>query len=109
QLIGVDDYRLERDRLDLALNDCTEGFRMLISHNPGIIEKINKDHQIPVILSGHTHGGQIRLFGWGPREKGGVKIHSTITHFISNGYGTTFIPFRLNAPAETHILTLKKW
>jgi predicted MPP superfamily phosphohydrolase len=107
-LLGVDDFGLERDRIDLALKDAPEGYRLLLSHNPGIREKLQPEMEIPFILSGHTHGGQIRLFGWGPREKGGLKQYPGFLVFISNGYGTTTIPFRLGAPAETHFITLKR-
>ncbi|WP_336991752.1 metallophosphoesterase [Bacillus toyonensis] len=106
-LLGVDDVGLERDRLDLALADCKEeGFRILISHNPDIIKKISGKEQISLVLSGHTHGGQIRLFPSEKYLKGGVYNHSNTTLFVSNGYGTTLIPLRFRAPAQTHIITL---
>ncbi|MCU5437860.1 metallophosphoesterase family protein [Bacillus cereus] len=106
-LLGVDDVGLERDRLDLALADCKEdGFRILISHNPDIINKMSGKEQILLVLSGHTHGGQIRLFPSKKYLKGGVYKHSNITLFVSNGYGTTLIPLRFRAPAQTHIITL---
>lgn len=105
-LLGVDDCGLERDRLDLALKDCPPGFRILLSHNPMIQFQISEEMDIPLVLSGHTHGGQIRLFGWGPREKGGLKVFPSFLLFISNGYGTTSIPLRLGAPAQTHLMTL---
>lgn len=107
-LLGVDDYGLERDRLDLALKDSPQGYRILVSHNPAIAETMTDGTGIRLLLSGHTHGGQIRLFGWGPREKGGIKHRNDLTVFISNGYGTTMLPLRLGAPAETHLITLKK-
>lgn len=45
-LLGVDDVGLERDRLDLALADCKEeGFRILISHNPDIINKMSEKNK----------------------------------------------------------------
>ncbi|WP_144517841.1 metallophosphoesterase [Bacillus sp. FDAARGOS_235] len=106
-LLGVDDVGLERDRLDLALADCKEeGFRILISHNPDIIKKMSGKEQISLVLSGHTHGGQIRLFPSEKYLKGGVHNHSNTTLFVSNGYGTTLIPLRFRAPAQTHIITL---
>lgn len=107
-LIGVDDLGCKRDRLDLALLDAmTEGFNILVSHNPAIIKKINHDHNIRLILSGHTHGGQIRLFGFGPYEKGSIKQTDNTIVLTSNGYGTTGVPFRLGAKAETHLIKLK--
>ncbi|MES5947164.1 metallophosphoesterase [Bacillus toyonensis] len=106
-LLGVDDVGLERDRLDLALADCKEeGFRILISHNPDIIKKMSGKEQISLVLSGHTHGGQIRLFPSEKYLKGGVYNHSNTTLFVSNGYGTTLIPLRFRAPAQTHIIML---
>lgn len=99
----------KRDRLDLAIQAAGEGgFRILVSHNPGILRKIKPEHKIDLVLSGHTHGGQIRIFGFGPYEKGGIKIIAGITLFVSNGYGTTLLPLRLGTKAETHILVIKK-
>lgn len=107
QLLGVDDLAKERDRLDLALKDAGEnGFRLLVSHNPEIIKKIDPSYDIHFILSGHTHGGQIRIFGFGPYEKGGIKNFNHITLLTSNGYGTTGLPLRLGAKSETHLITL---
>lgn len=107
-LLGVDDLTKERDRLDLALLDAGEGgFRVLISHNPKISEKLTEEQGIDLVLSGHTHGGQIRMFGFGPYEKGGIKKLRNTTMLVSNGYGTTGVPFRLGAKAQTHLITLK--
>lgn len=106
-LLGVDDFQEKRDRLDLALLDANEGgFRLLVSHNPRIVEKINKNDHISLVLSGHTHGGQIRFLGFGPYELGGFKQLQNTTIFTSNGYGTTAIPLRLGARTETHVITI---
>ncbi|PEA28761.1 metallophosphoesterase [Bacillus cereus] len=106
-LLGIDDVGLERDRLDLALADCKEeGFRILISHNPDIIKKMSGKEQISLVLSGHTHGGQIRLFPSEKHLKGGIYKHFNMTLFVSNGYGTTLFPLRFRAPSQTHIITL---
>lgn len=119
-LVGVDDYLLKRDNLELALSDIDqEGYRLLLSHNPFIIEKLNKNHHIKGILSGHTHGGQICLpflgaiFGANGRLfpniiSGEYMLEDMNTKlFVSNGVGTSKIPLRLLAPPEIHILTMK--
>lgn len=107
-LMGTDDLSNDRDRLDLALQDAgTDGFRVLVSHDPGIAKEIKKDHHIHLVLSGHTHGGQIHIFGYSPYEKGRIKVLPETTILISNGYGTTGVPLRLGAKAETHFITLK--
>lgn len=107
-LLGVDDVGLNRDRLDLALSDCEEeGFRILISHNPDIVHKFTKNEQISFVLSGHTHGGQIRLFRHKRFLQGGVYRYEHTTLLVSNGYGTTMLPLRYRAPSQTHVITLK--
>ncbi|MBU8907207.1 metallophosphoesterase [Desertibacillus haloalkaliphilus] len=106
-LVGVDDVGHHRDRLDLALKDSENGYRILVSHYPDIIDKVPTDAGIGLVLSGHTHGGQIRFLGFGLREKGGVKTVGRIVQVISNGFGTTRVPFRLGARAETHLFTLR--
>jgi uncharacterized protein len=107
-LLGVDDISKNRARLDLALLDAgAEGFRILVSHNPAIVGKIQENQRISLVLSGHTHGGQIRFFSFGIYEKGGVRKTNGTTVVVSNGYGTTTLPFRLGTPAETHLITLK--
>jgi predicted MPP superfamily phosphohydrolase len=107
-LLGVDDLTLDRDRLDLALKDAEQtNFKILASHNPEIMKKIIPDYGINLVLSGHTHGGQIRIFGLGLYERGKIKkINQTIL-LNSNGYGTTSIPLRLGAPAECHLITIQ--
>ncbi len=108
-LIGVDDLGHRFDDLEKALATCEKGFRILVSHNPNIRKKIGTHHQIKLILSGHTHGGQIRLFGFGLTEKAGIfRLKEEMFLLVSNGYGTTRLPLRLGAPAEAHIITLTK-
>lgn len=107
-LLGVDDLHQNRDRLDLALLDAEKkSFKILASHYPGITEKILAEHQIRLVLSGHTHGGQIHVLGYSPQEKGKIKRVENTLLFISNGYGTTALPLRLGAPAECHLITLR--
>lgn len=106
-LLGVEDLSEKRDRLEHALGDSSEGFKILVSHNPDIYDKISSEDQISLILSGHTHGGQIRIFGLGMYKKGRLHYLEKATMLISNGYGTTLIPLRLGAPAEAHYIKIK--
>jgi uncharacterized protein len=107
-LLGVDDISKRRDQLHLALLDAgEEGFRILACHNPQIVYKIQEMHRISLVLSGHTHGGQIRFFKFGLYERGGIYKRNQTTMIVSNGYGTTAVPFRFGAPAETHLITIR--
>jgi uncharacterized protein len=108
-LLGVDEVGQGRDRLDLALLDAeNKSFKILASHYPEITDKILPEHNIRLVLSGHTHGGQIHILGYSPFKKGKVEKLENTTILISNGYGTTGVPLRLGAPAQCHLITLKK-
>ena len=107
-LMGIDDISKKRDRLDLAISDARDGdFRVLVCHNPAIVNKIKRNDRVSLVLSGHTHGGQIRFFNFGLYEKGGVRKINNTTILVSNGYGTTGIPLRLGSRAETHLITIR--
>jgi len=107
-LIGVDDLNIGQIDINRALQGKKEtGFKLLVSHNPSVMELIQPEHKITLVLSGHTHGGQIRILGIGPYEKGKVHIQNGITQIVSNGYGTTGIPLRLGAKPETHYIVIK--
>jgi uncharacterized protein len=107
-LVGVDDLSTKRADLEQALRDTDpNSFKIFVSHNPEFNRKIKPEHGINLMLSGHTHGGQIRLFGFGPYEKGTLKRENNQAILISNGYGTTGVPLRLGAKSETHLLTIQ--
>ncbi|BCB04562.1 metallophosphoesterase [Bacillus sp. KH172YL63] len=107
-LIGVDDASTQRADYQQAIGETDPGkFNLLISHDPRLVKQVQKEDGIDLMLSGHTHGGQIRLFGWGMYKKGRLEILPQTTLLVSNGYGTTAIPLRLGAPAETHLLTIR--
>ncbi|AST94354.1 metallophosphoesterase [Sutcliffiella cohnii] len=107
-ILGVDDLSQERDRLNVALKEAEKNsFKLLIAHEPPIVSKFTTKENISLVLAGHTHGGQIRLFGYGPYELGKVHHLEHTTLLVSNGYGTTGVPLRLGAKSETHLITIK--
>jgi len=62
-------------------------------------------------LSGHTHGGQVRLFGWSPvfavgraLAYGHIRMNCDIV--VSGGLGCSIMPFRLGVPPEIVLVTL---
>lgn len=108
-LIGVDDASTQRASYSSSLNKTMPyEFNILISHDPRLVRQVRKEEGIDLMLSGHTHGGQIRLFGWGLYKKGRLEKLPQTTLLVSNGYGTTALPLRLGAPAETHLLKIEK-
>jgi len=86
---------------------------LLMAHEPTIFPKV--PGRVALTLSGHTHGGQVRLFGRSPavrRVKGHDLSygHCTIDgrHLIvSGGFGVSRVPVRLGVPPEIVLLDLE--
>lgn len=91
----------------------TDGFRILLSHDPSHwTAEVLPDTDIPLTLSGHTHGAQIRLFGWTPaswvfNETCGRYDQGNQTLYINIGLGCT-APVRIGANPEITVMTLKR-
>lgn len=94
-----------------------EDFVVLLTHTPDYVE----DHDVrvaDVALAGHTHGGQVTLFGlyapvtasrYGTRFRSGLKHNSQgVPVIISNGLGTSRYPIRMCAPTDVVMVTLCK-
>ena len=68
--------------------------------------------RVSLQLSGHTHGGQVRLLGWSPiaptRYQKFVYGHSRTNCdvIVSGGLGCSIMPFRLGVPPEIVLVTL---
>ncbi len=86
-------------------------FRILLSHHPDFIYNAF-EAQVPLTLTGHTHGGQVALFGQSllPLKyhymRGLYREHEAYG-YVSAGTGSWF-PFRLGCPAEVSIFRLQK-
>jgi predicted MPP superfamily phosphohydrolase len=106
-LSGVHDVTNEREDLDKTLENRVPSPTILISHNPDIKHQLAYRDDVDLVLSGHTHGGQVRLFGFGIRESGGVKQYNFGPLIISNGYGTTRWPIRWGAKPDALVITLE--
>ena len=85
---------------------------MLLAHTPKRLTEAAA-LSVPLMLSGHTHGGQIVLPGLGaiaarefPVVAGAARRENTAV-FVSRGVGTVYVPVRLNCPPEVAILTLQ--
>ena len=115
-LAGVDDLRTGKPNLQRALHQCgVEDACILLSHNPDITERI-RDPRVDLILSGHTHGGQIALPLVGApytasryRQKylAGLVQGPTARVYVSRGVGTIGLPIRWGAPPEVTLITLR--
>jgi len=125
---GVDDWWFGNQDLDCALRGHEGGAVLLLAHNPDYLAHVPE--QVGLTLSGHTHGGQIRLPLVGPLKRatllnalqGWVRAPVIQTSeaegnatdatdgkavgYVSRGLGVTGLPLRFGCPAEVVILDL---
>lgn len=130
QLSGVDDpVFLKRDaRIDISLSsrvlassikniERNGDYTILLSHRPEAFETyVSED--IDLVLSGHVHGGQIRLpllgglialeQGIFPKYDAGMYSSGSTTMIVSRGIGNSIIPVRLNNRPEVVVVRLHK-
>jgi predicted MPP superfamily phosphohydrolase len=103
--IGVDD-------LAATLAKVTDDAPVvLLAHEPDVAMRVPA--RVALQLSGHTHGGQIRLFGWSPMVPsrygnllayGHMRMKCDV--IVSGGLGCSIMPFRLGVPPEIVLVTL---
>jgi uncharacterized protein len=87
---------------------------LLLAHDPRrLTEAAALD--VPAVLSGHTHGGQVLVPGIGPivtRKRfpiiQGVGTQENTAIFVSRGVGTVYVPVRINCPPEVAVVTLQR-
>ena len=115
RLAGVDDLWMGKVDVKGALGEASETDAcLLLSHNPDVAEKM-RDPRAGLMLSGHTHGGQV-VFPTGGAPfvpshygqkylKGLVKAPHTSV-YVSRGLGTTSAPFRVGSRPELTLVTL---
>jgi predicted MPP superfamily phosphohydrolase len=112
---GIDDMRFGNHDLDAALRGLDPAVpTILLSHRPEIFPEA-AGQGIALTLSGHYHGGQIKLHLPGgdvslahlrtPWPEGLYRIEDSHL-YVSRGIGTTFTPVRLNARPEITVINL---
>jgi len=126
-VLGIDD--LERGHSDLrrALTICVRDpgeVKILLSHRPEIFPQAAKG-DIDLVLSGHYHGGQVKLSpaarslsvarlltpyadGLFRLARGSQGAGKTVHLFVSRGIGITGVPIRINCPPQIAHLKLIK-
>lgn len=109
-LIGFDDYKDNDLQRPIHWENICGTYTILLTHKPSSFYQLPVDEQknIHMVFSAHTHGGQIRLFGLGFYQRGGLTTHQKTNVFVTEGYGYTFLPFRLQTRAECHMFTFQK-
>jgi len=110
---GVDDHMVGQTDIAAALTGSyPDEVKILLAHNPVIFRQAVKKH-VDLTLSGHTHGGQVKLRD---KEKNmirrrklssGLHERNSSQIYITRGIGTVVLPVRYQCPPEITLLTLR--
>ena len=114
---GVDDLWSGKPRLRPCLDMMgPEDICVLVSHNPDYAEKIT-DPRIRLVLSGHTHGGQVYIPGigapivpsrYGQKYRAGLVQAPSTQVYVSRGAGSISPNIRIACPPEIALITLRR-
>jgi predicted MPP superfamily phosphohydrolase len=113
-LAGVDDTMVGLEDLSLSLAGARDGeFKLLLAHNPTILRRAARA-EVDLVLSGHTHGGQVTLrpeknLSGRPRRRmlRGLGRHANTQIYVTRGLGTVVLPIRYGCPPEVSLLELR--
>lgn len=106
---------MEPDYLDKTLGKPDESlYTILLAHNPDYFKQY-ADWGADLVLSGHVHGGVVRIPLWGkgvispslrlfPKYDGGVFFEKNTTMILSRGLGAHTIPVRVFNPGEIWVV-----
>lgn len=114
-VLMIDEDEVASVYLD-KLTESDNNFKILLSHRPELFEKYY-EAGIDLALSGHAHGGQIRLplvggiiaphQGLFPEYDGGLYIKEETYMVVSRGIGNSLFPLRFNNRPEVVLIELK--
>jgi predicted MPP superfamily phosphohydrolase len=114
-LVGLADLWTRQQWIERTVAKVPEGQPMIaLTHNPDIFPSLPQ--RVPLLLAGHTHGGQVRfpLIGtvvessrYGDRYVRGHVIENNHHLFVTTGIGTSIMPVRFGVTPEIVLLTLK--
>jgi len=114
-LVGLADLWTRRQAVADTIAMVPEGAPMIaLTHNPDIFPDLPQ--RVPLLLAGHTHGGQVRfpLIGsvvqsseFGDRYVKGHIFENNHHLFVTTGIGTSIVPVRFGVPPEIVLLTIK--
>lgn len=114
-VVGLDDPCTEHHDFDRALKDVPAGaFRLMLAHTPEVVgsaEQLGVD----LLLTGHTHGGQVNLpligppvvpTRYGPKYAWGLFARGVTRLVVNRGVGVVAPAVRYRCPPEVVLLTL---
>ena len=112
-LAGIRFWTRRTASIASVLKGAESSTTLLLAHDPRrLVQAAELD--VPAVLSGHTHGGQVVLPGIGALARrrfpvlAGLGRRDGTTIFVSRGVGTVYVPVRINCPPEVALVTLRR-
>ena len=111
ELVGIRFWTKKATDIATAMRGA-QGTVVLLAHDPRRLTEA-RELKIPLVLSGHTHGGQVVLPLAGAVAARRFPVVSGLARrgdtaiFVSRGLGTVYVPVRINCPPEVAVLTLQ--
>ena len=113
-LAGLDDGWSGKPDLSAALANVPLDIPVvLLYHEPDLADEVARESRVALQLSGHTHGGQMRIPGpivlpyLGKKyEYGLYRVSEDMQVYTNAGLGTISLPLRYNCPPEITLITL---
>jgi predicted MPP superfamily phosphohydrolase len=118
-LCGVDDPGTSVPDLAVTIPGKPAAPVILLAHEPDYADTVRRHPKFPLIdlmLSGHSHGGQVRLPIVGPlvlppmgrKYISGLYRFNQMQLYVNRGIGTVGLPFRFDCPPEITEITLQR-
>ena len=114
-LAGLADLWTRVQRVEQTIAQVPDGATVIaLTHNPDIFPQLPQ--RVPLMLAGHTHGGQVRFpfigsvveaSRFGERYELGHVFENGHHLFVTTGIGTSIVPVRFGVPPEIVLLEVK--
>jgi predicted MPP superfamily phosphohydrolase len=119
RLVGLDDFTAGKPKVEAFIAPAMADISILIEHSPGffdspvLIDQKNNPKHFELCLAGHTHAGQITIFGWPlwtPPGSGsyvsGWYDTPTCKLYVSRGIGTSILHARFFSRPEIAVFEM---
>ncbi len=116
-VVGLDDSYSHHMDAEAGFSGLAAGEQVIVlEHCPDDVTSIVASGHASLVLTGHTHGGQVRLPVWGDRLTAalegspfvrGLYQVDGVPLYVSQGLGMSVLPVRLFCPPEVTVFTLK--
>jgi hypothetical protein len=114
-VVGIDDLKTRHAVPARAVAGAARGSRLYLAHVPRTADVLATWDEPCLLLSGHTHGGQVNIpllmpaLRWlaGEPYQSGLYRVGRVRLYVNRGVGNVGLPLRINAPPEVALVTLR--